>query len=93
MNAYERTLQQDATNLHRSVSEGECNVPRSLKTSISQTFISAHCISLFYCCLIYGSRWAQALSREESRRHHRRRRRHRRRHLHLVASPRGPDKL
>lgn len=87
MNAYERTLQQDATNLHCSVSEGECNVPRSLKTSISQTFISAHCISLFYCCLIYGSRWAQALSRKESRRHRRRR------HLHLVASPRGPDKL
>lgn len=67
MNAYEHTPQQDPTNLHCSISEGECNVPRSLKTSISQTFISALCISLFYCHLIYGSRWAQALSRKRER--------------------------
>lgn len=56
------------TNLQCPSFRGECNVPRSLNTSISQTFISALSASLFYCFLIYGSRWTQALTHEEDAR-------------------------
>lgn len=67
----ERVWAHSATRRHSSSSphEGECNVPRSLQTSISQTLITALCISLFYCCLIYCSPWAQALLQNESARH------------------------
>lgn len=56
------------TNLQCPSFGGECNIPRSLNTSISQTFISALSASLFYCFLIYGSLWTKALTHEEDAR-------------------------